>query len=108
MMEDSCPYIYGSFTSWKPKKMRDMAEFLKEVDAKDPNPMDFVRVCYDQGKVRSSCLGEGGEDLYRDEQEAVDEEKRKYFYDNWDKVIMPLLRYRFPHVANADTFPLKQ
>ena len=47
MMEDSCPYIYGSFTSWKPKKMRDMAEFLKEVDAKDPNPMDFVRVCYD-------------------------------------------------------------
>ena len=84
--------------------MQNLIEVLKE---HDPIRPDFIRMAYDQEKVRSACLGPDGEELYKTEQDAVDEEMRKYFYDNWDKVIVPLLRYRFPHVANAVSLPFK-
>ena len=41
---DGFPYIQGTFTDWRPKKMQNLIEFLKE---NDPIRPDFIRMAYD-------------------------------------------------------------
>ena len=46
--------------------------------------------------------------MTKEEKAQVAQLEETHYNDHWHQIIMPMLRYRFPHVANEDGFPLKQ
>lgn len=61
---------------------------------------DFVAMACDKGLVREVCVGEGGERMTDEETDKVAKVTEKYYSEYWHRIIMPLLRYKKPHVAN--------
>lgn len=81
--------------------MQNIIEYLSQ---NDPNRPNFAEMGARQNLVREVCLGDGAEPLNEEESEAVAQIQSKYYNENWHKAIMPVLRYKYPHVANLDEF----
>ena len=83
--------------------MENLLDFLVH---SDPNKPDFAEMATKKGQVREVCIGEGAEEMTEEEHAIVVELRLKYYGDNWHRVVMPILRYNYPNVANLDQFSL--
>ena len=72
----------------------------------DPNKPDFAKMCMEEGKVREVCIGENADPLNAEEIASIEAKREWYYTKHWHKIIMPLLKYRHPFVANVENFPL--
>ena len=90
------PRIAGAFSGWHYKDMREIAPFCQD---NDPEPPDFIEMCCKENIIKSSYTA----DLEIDEkkQALIDARKELYYRENWKTVIMVILRFKNPLVANA-------
>ena len=57
-----------------------------------------------EGDVREVCLGDNADPLNEEEKTAVKAQYDKHYTTKWAKIIMPLLRFKYPNVANYEKF----
>ena len=83
--------------------MVNVIEFVKKHDTNKP---DFVRLLAAKNIIRDQCIGEGAEALDISDKIAVEQESINYYAENWHRLIMPFLRFKQPHIANAEDIAL--
>ena len=90
------PRIASAFSGWHYKDMREIVPFCQE---NDPEPPDFLEICLKEKLIKQSY----GYELEIDEkkQKIIDARADQYYKENWSTVIMDILRYKNPLVANA-------
>ena len=92
------PKIQGTFNNWQPKQMRDVIEFCRE---HDQNPPDYIPELIKQGHCRAVCGDPYREPLKEQEQHMVDLRLEEFYENYWSSVIMSIMEYKQPLVANA-------
>ena len=90
----STPRIAGAFNGWHYTNMREIVPFCEK---NDPDPPDFLEMCVSDGSLRldENCKPEAAT------LKTVEARKSKYYAENWSLIIMRILRYKNPLVANA-------
>ena len=58
----------------------------------DPDPPDFVDICVRENLIRDET------DLNK---KVIDKRIQEYYHVNWQKVILNIMRYKNPLIANA-------
>lgn len=94
------PYIYGSFTNWKPRRMFEIREYCDRINADKPNV--FLR-CKDQGYIRRGVTDT--KDLNEEEKITYEKNVKEYFdsyLNSWKMVIIKNLKYKRPNLVNAN------
>ena len=91
------PKIASEFTGWQYKEMRGIVEFCTD---NDPHKPDFMSKLIDDGVVRPECAGEKGATLTAFEAGLLKNQTESYYKDNWSKVILTIMRYKNPLIAN--------
>ena len=90
----STPRIAGAFNGWHYHYMREIVPFVEENDA---SPPDFAKLCLDELKLKQWQY----EIMDEKAQKIVAARKQQYYEENWSTLIMRVLRYKNPLVANA-------
>ena len=90
----STPRIAGPFNGWHYKDMREIVPFVEENDL---NPPDFAKMCLDELKLKPWQYEQMDEKALK----IIANRKQQYYEENWSTMIMKLLRYKNPLVANA-------
>ncbi len=91
------PRIASDFTGWHYKNMRELVPFCQD---NDPDPPDFVEMCYQERKIKDR-FELSMETLEEREIKIVEARTQKYYEETWSQVIMKILRYKNPLIANA-------
>ena len=77
--------------------MREVTEFCK---ANDPSPPDFVSEMVEDGLIRQECENDRSRMTAHDKK--LVSAKLDHFYEtHWSSVIMSIMQYKNPLVANA-------
>lgn len=92
--------LSSAFTDWHPKPMREVVEFCKENDPYPPDPIPQMVI---DGLIRQQCAQLTREQLNANEQQKYETWMQAYYEAQWSSVIMAIMRYRNPLVANAHT-----
>lgn len=92
------PHIGGVFNGWKFEKMMNLVDYCLD---NDPNPPDFLQQMVDQKFIRQSCVS-NGDALTDAEASKLDKHRRSYYKENWHKLILQLLPFKKPAVANFE------
>ena len=81
-----------------------MLDFLVANDKYAP---DFIKQAVDKQLVRDLCIDEQApQPLTENEQESIRKLSEEYYEKHWHRIIMPLLKYKHPHVANKEQIAL--
>ena len=77
--------------------MREIVPFCEEHDTEQP---DFLEMCLSERRiVRPHAINL--EQLDEKNQKIVDDRRQEYYEKNWSKVIMRIMRYKNPLIANV-------
>lgn len=93
------PRIAGAFTDWHYKDMREIIPFCMD---NDENPPDFAEMLFTE-KVIKKRLPLNPKELTEEQKKLLDGRKNRYYEENWSKMILKIMRFRNPLVANAHT-----
>ena len=69
-----------------------MMEMIPFCEENDPDPPDFVDICVRENLIRDET------DLNK---KVIDKRIQEYYHVNWQKVILNIMRYKNPLIANA-------
>jgi hypothetical protein len=101
-LENKQPYIAGSMTGWRYKKMIPLHEFTASFDKK---PRDFFEIAYDMRKIRRKVS-------YVDECNIIEKrwieicrmsERLRYTYQ-WQQFFKQGIKYKNPFIINGHMF----
>ena len=95
----SVPKIASSFTEWRYTEMREVIKFCTE---EDPHKPDFLGRLVDEGIIRRECSGPDKAPLTEHERSLLQNQIQQYYKDNWAKVILLIMRYKNPLIANVN------
>ena len=109
-LENQVPYICGSFTGWRYRKMIPLEEFTKQLahggEAIDPYEIAFEHAV-SQGRIRKRTRGYYDKNANDYEKAYIDiariEERLRYVY-GWRHFFAKHLRYRRPYCLNSHLF----
>ena len=79
--------------------MREVVEFCKE---EDPAKPDFLGRLVDEGVIRRECAGSDKAPLTEHERSLLKNQISQYYKDNWSRVILQIMRYKNPLIANVN------
>lgn len=88
------PRIASDFNNWQYEQMHEVVSFCTENDLNKPN---FFKQCLEDGIITT----EEESKLLVQERHVVKQAKAKYYQDNWKSILMCMMRYKKPMVANA-------
>ena len=88
------PQIASDFTDWRYEKMQEVVSFCKKRDLIPPN---FFQECLNLDLIKQNDEAK----LNPGERKIVEDFKEKYYKENWQTVLMKMMRYKKPMVANA-------
>ena len=96
------PRIASDFNGWHYKDMREIVPFCEDNDDEKP---DFLDMCLVERLVTQKDLhfAEFKEKKKLKIDQIVEDRKNKYYKESWSKIIMRIMRYKNPLVANAHT-----
>lgn len=89
------PLIAGSFNDWHYERTKEVVPFCMD---KDPSPPDFLKRCIEGEELPPECATRK---LRRDEEELVAARRRAWYDENWQTVLMSMMSFKKPMVANA-------
>ena len=69
-----------------------MMEMIPFCEENDPDPPNFVDICVRENLIRDET------DLNK---KVIDKRIQEYYHVNWQKVILNIMRYKNPLIANA-------
>ena len=93
------PQIASQFTDWRYKEMRNVVEFCAEFDPHKPN---FMQSLIDDGIIRRECAPPDNKTLSLQEEKLLKSQVMDYYKDNWSSVILVIMRYKNPLIANVN------
>ena len=88
----------SAFTDWHQKPMREIIQFCTENDADPPN---FIPELIQQGLIRPECGLPHNAPMKDFEKSKIDTKLKDYYDNNWSSVIINILNFKNPLVANA-------
>ena len=96
------PTMYGEFTNWKPKKMREIREYCDKINTDKPN---IFEICKDKDLIQPQFTTV--EDL-PEEQLLKYEMEVKHYYESykkiWKEIIFKYLKYQKPNLVNVNDY----
>ena len=101
-MENQTPYICGSFTGWRYRKMYKLEEFTRNLEGESTSPFELAAAA---GKIKKKTTSVEMCNDY--EKSWVDyyavQEKLRFTYD-WRHFFKKYLRFKRPFIANGHFF----
>lgn len=88
------PRIAASFNNWQYEEMHEVVNFCIKNDLDKPN---FFKKCFEDGSVTT----EDETKLAHAERLVLENTRTDYYKENWKEVLMCMMRYKKPMVANA-------
>ena len=92
------PKIASQFTDWKYKTMRNVVKFCQENDHHKPN---FMESLVNDKIIRKECNPPTNSPMNTHEKELMEKTINKFYRKNWPKIILKIMRYNNPLVANV-------
>ena len=93
------PKIASQFTDWRYKEMRNVVEFCTENDPYKPNFME--RLTKDK-IIRKECAPPSNSPMNGHEKKLLVNHVNEYYRKNWPRIILIIMRYQNPLVANVN------
>lgn len=98
-LDNKIPYIAGSFTGWRYKKMQPLHEFNRGMDKDCKDPFEM---CKNNGTIKISKTTE--EELTSREKtdlQIMASKQRKNYRVHWAKYFNKFLMYKNPYIING-------
>ena len=63
---------------------------------------DFIEILINEGIIRKVCGPPENQELAEQEKQFLDQQINQYYKENWSHIILTIMRYKNPLVANVN------